>query len=132
MDISTIPILSIVAFLPLVGAIAVAILPASAARGVALGFALLTFIVSLFLLIGYLPGRVAFQFVETLDWIPVFGIQYKVGADCLRGASLTAGMEYLGTLGPGSYGDKGPNVTVGYLGTGGTGSLDSLLGGFGS
>ena len=83
MDVSTIPILSIVAFLPLVGAIAVAILPASAARGVALGFALLTFLVSLFLLIGYLPGRVGFQFVETLDWIPVFGIQYKVGADGL-------------------------------------------------
>jgi NADH-quinone oxidoreductase subunit M len=82
-DVSTIPILSIVAFLPLVGAIAVAILPASAARGVALGFALLTFLVSLFLLIGYLPGRLGFQFVETLDWIPVFGIQYKVGADGL-------------------------------------------------
>jgi NADH-quinone oxidoreductase subunit M len=50
---------------------------------VALGFALVTFVISLFLLIGYLPGRPGFQFVETYQWIPVFGIQYKVGADGL-------------------------------------------------
>lgn len=85
------------------------------------------------------PGFVAGDFNATDYQVfvkqtetPIFSVQYKVGADCLRGASLTAGMEYLGTLGPGSYGDKGPAVTVGYLGTGGTGSLDSLLGGFGS
>ena len=40
MDLADLPILTIVTFLPLVGAIAVAILPASAARPVALGFAL--------------------------------------------------------------------------------------------
>ena len=43
----------------------------------------MTCIFSLFLLVGYLPGRVGFQFVETYAWIPVFGIQYKVGADGL-------------------------------------------------
>ncbi len=83
MDVGTFPILSLVAFLPLIGAIAVAIAPASSARPIALGFALVTFVLSLFLLIGYLPGRPGFQFVETYQWIPVFGIQYKVGADGL-------------------------------------------------
>jgi NADH-quinone oxidoreductase subunit M len=82
-DIGSIPILSIVAFLPLIGALVVALAPASSARPVALGFAVVTFLISLFLLIGYLPGRPGFQFVETYQWIPVFGIQYKVGADGL-------------------------------------------------
>ena len=83
MNVTSIPLLSIIIFLPLIGALAVAILPASSARGVALGFAVVTFVFSLFLLVGYLPGRVGFQFVETYAWIPVFGIQYKVGADGL-------------------------------------------------
>ena len=43
----------------------------------------LTWVVSLLLLVGYLPDDAGFQFVETLDWIPVFGIQYKLGADGL-------------------------------------------------
>jgi NADH-quinone oxidoreductase subunit M len=77
------PILTLVTFLPLAGAIAVAILPASSARPVALGFALLTWVVSLLLLVGYLPGTSGFEFTETADWIPFFGIQYKVGADGL-------------------------------------------------
>jgi NADH-quinone oxidoreductase subunit M len=82
-DVSSIPILSIITFLPLIGAVVVAILPPSSARITALGFALVTFVFSLLLLIGYLPGRVGFQFVETYQWIPIFGIQYKVGADGL-------------------------------------------------
>src|SRR5207344_2954338 len=83
MNITSIPLLSIIIFLPLIGALAVAILPASSARGVALGFAVVTFVISLMLLVGYLPGRVGFQFVETYAWIPAFGIQYKLGADGL-------------------------------------------------
>jgi len=82
MNISSIPILTIVTFLPLAGAVLIAALPRSAARPVALGTALLTWVVSLILLIGYLP-RPDFQFVETLDWIPLFGIQYKLGIDGL-------------------------------------------------
>ena len=30
------------------------------------------------------PSRPGFQFGETVDWIPAFGIQYKVGVDGLR------------------------------------------------
>jgi NADH-quinone oxidoreductase subunit M len=85
MNVSDIPILSIVTFLPLVGAILVALLPRTAARPVALSTALATWVVSLVLLIGYLPRDVAggFQFEWTYEWIPLFGIQYKLGVDGL-------------------------------------------------
>jgi NADH-quinone oxidoreductase subunit M len=101
-DVSSIPILTIVTFLPLVGALLIAFAPASSARGLALGTAVLTCIVSLLLLIGYLPGRVGtgFQFVETVEWIPAFGIQYKLGADGLSVALvvLTTTMTWIAIL----------------------------------
>ena len=80
--------LTIVTFLPLVGAIVVALLPRTWTRPTALAFALATWVVSLLLLVGYLPGRAGaqFQFVEAADWIPIFGIQYKLGIDGLSAA----------------------------------------------
>jgi NADH-quinone oxidoreductase subunit M len=86
MEITSVPILSVVTFLPLAGAIAVALLPSRLARPVALGFALLAWVASLILLVGYLPGRPGFQYVEVYEWIPVFGIQYKLGVDGLSAA----------------------------------------------
>ena len=85
MTLSNLPILSIVTFLPLVGAIAVALLPRTAARPVALGTALLAWVASLALLLAFVPSAEpnAFQFVEAVNWIPLFGIQYKVGVDGL-------------------------------------------------
>ena len=83
MDLGGLPILTIVTFLPLLGAIAVAVLPSSLARPVALGFALATWVVSLVLLVAYQPTQEGFQFVETVDWIAAFGIQYKLGGDGL-------------------------------------------------
>jgi NADH-quinone oxidoreductase subunit M len=53
---------------------------------VALGTALLAWLFSLFLLLGYVPDRpgfAGFQYQEVADWIPMFGIQYKVGVDGL-------------------------------------------------
>lgn len=85
------------------------------------------------------PGFVIgdFRATDYQVWVkqtetPILSVQYKVGTNCLRGANLTAGMEYNGSRGAGNYGDKGPHVTVGYLETGPAGSLDSLFGGFGS
>ncbi len=78
------PILSIIVFLPLVGALLVALLPASVARPVALGAALLTWVASLLLVVGFSAGRGGlFQFTEELSWIPMFGIEYKLGVDGL-------------------------------------------------
>ena len=86
MNVADIPILSIVTFLPLVGAIVLAVLPATAARPVALVTALVTWVVSLLLLIGYSPTSAGFQYDEAANWIPVFGIQYKLGVDGLSAA----------------------------------------------
>jgi NADH-quinone oxidoreductase subunit M len=86
MDISTFPILTIVTFLPLAGAIVLALAPAAYARPLALGTALLTWVFSLLLLVGFsgTPERGGFfQFVIEADWIPLFGIQYKMGVDGL-------------------------------------------------
>jgi NADH-quinone oxidoreductase subunit M len=82
------PILTIVTFLPLIGALLVAVLPTGWTRPTALAVALVTWVVSLLLLTGYLPGRAGaqFQFVEAYDWIPTFGIQYKLGVDGLSAA----------------------------------------------
>jgi NADH-quinone oxidoreductase subunit M len=87
MSLESVPILTLITFLPLLGALVVAILPTSATRPVALGFALVTWVVSLFMLIGYAgaAGR-QFDFVEAADWIPLFGIRYKLGVDGLSAA----------------------------------------------
>ena len=80
-----IPILTFVTFLPLVGAILIAIMPRSTARIIALGTALATWVLSL-LLLTRLPApdpTSDFVFKEVADWIPLFGIQYKLGVDGL-------------------------------------------------
>jgi NADH-quinone oxidoreductase subunit M len=81
-------ILTVVTFLPLVGALVVAILPSRWSRPVALAFALAAWVVSLMMLIGYLPNRAGsqFLFLEAYDWIPIFGIQYKLGVDGMSAA----------------------------------------------
>ena len=79
-------ILTLITFVPLVGAIVIAFLPRERpdlVRFTALGTALLAWVFSLYMLIGFLPTHPGFQFVEVADWIPAFGIQYKLGADGL-------------------------------------------------
>jgi NADH-quinone oxidoreductase subunit M len=97
---TSLPILSIITFVPLAGAIAVAVLPSAWTRRTALAFALAAWIASLMLLLGYLPGRPGFQYVETLDWIPLFGIQYKLGVDGLSAALvvLTTTLSWIAIL----------------------------------
>jgi NADH-quinone oxidoreductase subunit M len=78
------PWLTIVIFLPLVGAIAIAFLPRERLgwiRGGALVTALATFVASLVLLLNFDPGVDGFQMREEVQWIPAFGIEYKLGLD---------------------------------------------------
>ena len=85
MTASGLPLITIVTFLPLVGAIAVALTNSGKpdqARYVALGFALVTWAVSLLMLGGFVTAG-GTQFRETYQWIPAFGINYSVGADGL-------------------------------------------------
>jgi len=78
------PILSIITFVPLVGALVVAAFPARYARPIALAAALFAWLASLLLVMGFSPDRGGlFQYVEELIWIPLFGIEYKLGVDGL-------------------------------------------------
>jgi NADH-quinone oxidoreductase subunit M len=80
------PILSIVVFTPLIGALIVAVAPSRYARSLALAASLVAWVISLLLLIGFEPNAPAsrpFQLEEAISWIPLFGIQYKVGVDGL-------------------------------------------------
>ena len=79
-----IPILSLIIFAPLVGALVLAFVPGENLRAVttvALGTALVAFGLSLVAVLGFDIGAPGFQFQETVSWIPFFGIQYQVGMD---------------------------------------------------
>jgi NADH-quinone oxidoreductase subunit M len=78
--------LLLVTFLPLAGAIVVAVAPTRFARGLALATALATWVLSLLLLVGFSASGERgglFQFVVSAPWIPAFGIQFKLGIDGL-------------------------------------------------
>src|SRR3954465_14470045 len=79
------PWLSIVTFLPLVGAVVIGFSPLRWARQLALAFSLATWAVSLLMAVNFDPGAApgTFQLKEAASWIPAFGIQYKLGADGL-------------------------------------------------
>jgi len=83
------PILSLIIFLPLLGALGVAFLPSSrpsVIRFAALGVSLVTFALSLGMLLGIRAQGGEFAFSEQLSWIPSFGITYHLGVDGLSGA----------------------------------------------
>ena len=81
------PILSLVTFLPLVGAGLILFVRgddetvARNARWVALWTTLATFLVSLALWTGFERGTAAFQFVEKAEWFPGTSIAYHMGVD---------------------------------------------------
>jgi NADH-quinone oxidoreductase subunit M len=98
------PLLSLITFTPLAGAVVVGLLPddrPDLIRRAAVGFALLAWAFSIGLVfsfaftseqsthVGCLNAAACatsagqFRFVEVADWIPSFGIQYKLGADGL-------------------------------------------------
>ncbi|MGD0862037.1 MAG: NADH-quinone oxidoreductase subunit M [Candidatus Limnocylindrales bacterium] len=83
---SGLPILSLITFLPVLGALLIVVLPAgnpNLVRRTALVTSLATWALSLVLLAWFALGPGGFQFKETADWIPSFGIQYKLGVDGL-------------------------------------------------
>ena len=76
--------LSLIIFLPLIGALLIAFLPrASTAlmRWVAIGASLATFAASLFVLFAFSNTQAGYQFVESYKWIEQYGIGYKLGVD---------------------------------------------------
>lgn len=78
------PILTLLVFLPAIGAILVALLPRERGdllRAVALATTLIVFAVSLILWLSFQSGMPGFQFEEQAAWVPDLGITYHVGLD---------------------------------------------------
>ena len=81
------PILSLVTFLPLVGAVLLTLLKgdeasvASKSRMIALAVTTVTFILSLPMMIYFNPATADYQFVEKEIWFETYGISYHMGVD---------------------------------------------------
>ena len=84
---TTVPILSIITFLPLFGVLFIVFangepaLVARNSRWVALWTSLGAFILSLYVWAAFDAGSADFQFVERFDWMQDFGIVYRMGVD---------------------------------------------------
>jgi len=78
------PLLSLLIWLPILGGVLTLLAGNArpqAARWIALGFAILTLILSIPLLAGFDLANPAMQFVEQRAWIPAYDIRYHLGAD---------------------------------------------------
>jgi NADH-quinone oxidoreductase subunit M len=92
---STFPWLTVAGAIPLAGAVAVALTPGRSAPGGAadrrardllvkrltLAFTLVTLGVTIAMAVAFKPGGPDFQFNQTYQWIPQFGVHYAVGVD---------------------------------------------------
>jgi NADH-quinone oxidoreductase subunit M len=81
------PILSIITFLPLVGALGILLLPGKQeftsrlSKQIALWTSLVTFAVSLVMMRSFDAGLTDFQLVENVTWLKGFNINYVMGVD---------------------------------------------------
>ncbi len=81
------PLLSLLTWLPLVGAGIIMFVRgdeatvASNARYTALWTSLVVFVASLLLWVDFDRAESGFQFVESVKWLPLYGINYKMGVD---------------------------------------------------
>ena len=76
--------LSLIIFLPMIGALVLLLIPRDLTQGLfktALLFTTLTFIWSLKVLWHFDPAKGEMQFEERLAWIPTYGIEYLLGID---------------------------------------------------
>jgi NADH-quinone oxidoreductase subunit M len=82
---SSVPWLTLLGVVPLVGSVVVALLPKAKgllAKQVALAFAFVTLVLTVVMALQFQADSTSqFQFVEQHSWIPAFGISYAVGVD---------------------------------------------------
>ena len=92
---SNFPWLTVAGAIPLVGAVAIALTPGRSAPGgpadrrardqlvkiIALVFTLITLAVTVVIAVKFKAGGPRFQFTQTYQWIPEFGVHYAVGID---------------------------------------------------
>ena len=77
-------LLTALIFLPMIGAVAVLFVRSNGAiRWTAFGVTAATFLLSLLLLLAFDWHAGNIQMIQTLNWIPAFNVQYKVGIDGL-------------------------------------------------
>jgi NADH-quinone oxidoreductase subunit M len=85
MPLTDIPILSLVAYLPFVGALAIVFLfpkeKTGAIKAFATAVAALDFAISLPLWFAFDRSKDGYQFVEQAGWIPSLGVEYRFGID---------------------------------------------------
>jgi len=100
-------LLSLLIWLPIVGAIAVLAFGrnANTARWLSLVIALATFVLSIPLWLNYVPAQAGMQFVENLPWSDVLKTNYALGADGISIAlivltTFTSVLVLLGSWGP--------------------------------
>ncbi|HVC34322.1 MAG TPA: NADH-quinone oxidoreductase subunit M [Chloroflexota bacterium] len=104
MNLSGIPILTLIVFLPLVGAIPILFFRRTDTlliRTWTLLVSLAEFVLSLSLILGFDPGATGPQFVERAPWVPTLGIQYYLGADGISLAMvlLTTFLTFIAVIG---------------------------------
>ncbi len=92
---STFPWLTVIGAVPLVGALVIAAMPGGSAPGseadriarrlmvkrVALAFSLITLGLTIAMMVAFKSNGPEFQFTQTYQWIPQFGVHYAVGVD---------------------------------------------------
>lgn len=85
--VSTLPLLSSLVFLPIVGALILMFLPMNNdkqvgwGKWIALSFTLLNFAISLVMLPNFNASDTGFQFIEKYSWWPSLGLSYHLGVD---------------------------------------------------
>ena len=92
---STFPWLTVIGAVPLAGALAIAVTPGVTAPGgeadrasrrllvkrLALVFSVITLGLTIAMMVAFSPHGSEFQFTQTYQWIPQFGVHYAVGVD---------------------------------------------------
>jgi NADH-quinone oxidoreductase subunit M len=84
---NNLPLLSVIIFLPFIGALFILVMKGSEAtiannaRNVALWISFLTFALSLVLWVNFDVGQLSYQYVENSNWVEDMGIQYHLGID---------------------------------------------------
>lgn len=101
------PLLSLLIFLPLLGAVIIGVMPAAQKvriRTVATVFSAIPLALVVWLLAAYGYSRAGLQFVQRVDWIPAWHVQYFLGVDGLSLAmlALSAGIGLIAAIA--SYG----------------------------
>ena len=73
-------VIHVLLLLPIGGMLPILLAPARVARHLALWLTILEFVISLGLWWAFIPGQ-GMQFTSVMDWVPQWGIAYRVGID---------------------------------------------------